>query len=107
MPAGIAENDRGRASAPQGGGAILRLKPCAALNIGIDRDPAAVETVDRADLAEMARGYSSSTPATPSPSCAPTASPATRLVYCDPPYLLRTRSSECTRYKYELADKRP
>jgi DNA adenine methylase len=98
-----------------GGGAILRLKQPASLNIGIDLDSAAI-----ARMREWARhAKSDDALRRPSPGKAITdrqfrfqrgdgiaflkSYPFTRkeLVYCDPPYMPETLQSRC-RYKYDL-----
>jgi DNA adenine methylase len=89
-----------------GGGAIMRRKKPATLNIGIDRDPEAIKAFPEADIAgndnvrfrfesgdglAFLRAYNFV---------------GDELVYCDPPYLFETRSSDRTRYVCELGDAR-
>jgi DNA adenine methylase len=87
-----------------GGGAVMRAKRPASLNIGIDKDPEAVKAVARAAIATYgeagfrfetgdALGFLRWYPFT-----------GDELVYCDPPYLFETRSSDRPRYAYELGD---
>jgi hypothetical protein len=104
-----------------GGGAILRLKQPAALNIGIDLDAAAI-----ARMREWARRRPTpknamlATPRPPSPNPAITdrqfrfqrgdgisflkSYPFTgsELVYCDPPYMMETRTRSL--YRFEMTD---
>jgi hypothetical protein len=105
-----------------GGGAIMRHKKPASLNIGIDRDPEAVKAVARAGIAENGEaGFHTLAAALPRAGIVGTGEAEFRfetgdglvflrsyrftgdeLVYCDPPYLFETRSSGRTRYAYEL-----
>jgi DNA adenine methylase len=88
-----------------GSGAVMRHKKPASLNIGIDRDREAVKAAARelidgigeggfcfeaGDGVAFLRSYDFA---------------GDELVYCDPPYLFETRSSERTRYDYEFGDK--
>ncbi len=81
-----------------GGGAIMQRKPPALRNIGIDRDARA--------LAELRCDY----PVERIHGCAHRFLAEYRftgreLLYCDPPYLLHTRTSgRCYRYDYEGQD---
>jgi DNA adenine methylase len=82
-----------------GGGAVLRAKRPALVNVGVDLDPAAVARVASivgdggevqllvADAIAYLRGRRWWTES---------------LVYCDPPYLMETRSSQRRMYRYEL-----
>lgn len=90
-----------------GGGAVMRAKLPAVVNVGVDRDPAAVALVEawaRTALPDGARaryefrcgdgisylqGRRWSTSA---------------LVYCDPPYLVRCRRQHRRLYRCELSD---
>lgn len=87
-----------------GGAAIMRHKRPAALNIGLDLDPSAIDAAlscsiagsddagfryEIGDALEFLRSY----PFT-----------GDELVYCDPPYLFETRSSDRPIYNYELGD---
>lgn len=94
-----------------GGGAVMRRKRPAALNIGfdLDLDPAAVAATEAftagdggaaggpryrfevGDALAFLRGYSFA---------------GDELVYCDPPYLLGTRRSGRSLYAFELGDER-
>lgn len=85
-----------------GSGAVLRAKRPAAVNVACDLDERA--------LAMLA---STVAPDGCCPGCtlrhedgliylARTALPETALVYCDPPYLMATRSSQRRYYRYEL-----
>ena len=87
-----------------GGGAVMCAKRPASLNIGIDRDPKAVNAVARAAIATHgeagfrfeigdALGFLRWYPFA-----------GDELVYCDPPYLFETRNSDRPRYAYELGD---
>ena len=81
-----------------GGGAIMRRKPAALHNIGIDRDARALGEFDCDYPVELIHG------------CAHRflseyAFEGTELLYSDPPYLKRTRSSRRRyRFDYEEAD---
>lgn len=90
-----------------GGGTILKEKPRAARTIAIDRDPAAIQNLadislqpgDR-DLAdEFWRGDARSLLVDFDYAAA-----GRVLVYCDPPYVLATRTGR-QRYKFEFSDK--
>jgi DNA adenine methylase len=100
-----------------GGGAIMRHKLPATVNIGVDRDPEAVKAVARAHIA----GSGEAGPAVGG--IAGNGEEGFRfeagdalaflrsyrfagdeLVYCDPPYLFETRSSRRTRYAFELGN---
>ena len=81
-----------------GGGAIMRRKPAALHNIGIDRDAGALGEFECDYRVELIHG------------CAhrflgESVFEGTELIYSDPPYLKRTRSSRRRyRYDYEEAD---
>jgi site-specific DNA-adenine methylase len=85
-----------------GGGAIMRLKRPAALNIGIDRDPEVIRSFivknDDSDrlsarlLIADALDFMSSYPFE-----------GRELVYCDPPYVHSTRAAR-TLYQFEMSD---
>jgi hypothetical protein len=76
-----------------GGGAVMRNKPPAQNNIGIDIDPKPLKSFDCGYLVDKVndcahhflREYDYS---------------GSELVYCDPPYLIETRSSE-RRYRHD------
>lgn len=80
-----------------GGAAILRLKKPAIASIAVDIDPAAVENLQRiappgcsvrqGDAISFLKGY-------------PWA--GDEFVYCDPPYLMETRSTRSRIYEYEF-----
>ena len=79
-----------------GGGAIMKRKPPAVRNIGIDLDRRAIEGFDGDGSVELHHG------------CALRFLEAfpfqgRELVYCDPPYLQATRRSE-RRYRHDLDD---
>jgi DNA adenine methylase len=113
-----------------GGGAIMRLKRPASLNIGIDRDRAAVEKARPPESREKA--YAGAQEESENPLCRTIDTPEARwifnqddgieflrfvatwwhrlfklngpvLIYCDPPYMRHTCAGRC-RYKYDLAD---
>jgi len=79
-----------------GGGAIMKRKPAALSNIGIDIDPQPVAHFDCHDPVNLVNGcayhflthydYQGS-----------------ELVYCDPPYLLQTRTSP-RRYRFDYTE---
>ena len=81
-----------------GGGAIMKRKPPALRNIGIDRDVRALDAFECDYPVELVHG------------CAHRflgefTFEGTELVYCDPPYLRRTRSSKRRyRFDYEESD---
>ena len=81
-----------------GGGALMRRKPAALHNIGIDRDAGALGEFECDYRVELIHG------------CAhrflgESVFEGTELIYSDPPYLKRTRSSRRRyRYDYEEAD---
>jgi hypothetical protein len=88
-----------------GGGAVMRAKRPASLNIGIDKDPEAVKAVARAAIAIHGEaGFRFETgDALGFLRWYPFA--GDELIYCDPPYLFDTRNSDRPRYAYELGDK--
>ena len=105
-----------------GGGAIMRHKKPASLNIGIDKDPEAVKAVARAPIVGNGEGGFHHA-GFPRARIVKSGEAGFRfetgdglaflrsypfagdeLVYCDPPYLFETRSSGRTRYAYELGD---
>ena len=79
-----------------GGGAVMRRKPGALRNIGIDLDPRAVSSFECAYAVELVNAdchaYLSEF-----------AFDGTELVYSDPPYLRGTRKSS-RRYRYDYDD---
>ena len=81
-----------------GGGAIMRRKPAALRNIGIDRDARALDAFECDYPVELIHG------------CAHRflseyAFEGSELIYSDPPYLRRTRTSKQRyRFDYEEAD---
>ena len=79
-----------------GGGAIIKRKPPALRNIGIDRDARALDAFECDYPVELVHG------------CAHRfltefTFEGTELLYCDPPYLKRTRSS-ARRYRYDYEE---
>jgi DNA adenine methylase len=87
-----------------GGGAIMRHKKPASLNIGIDRDPEAVKAVARAGIAGNGEGGFHFEAGDGLAFLRSYRFAGDELVYCDPPYLFGTRRSERTRYAFELGD---
>ena len=79
-----------------GGGAIMQRKPPALRNIGIDRDARALKRLHCDYPVEKAHGCAHRFPAE---------YPFTgrELLYCDPPYLLHTRTSG-RRYRYDYEE---
>ena len=81
-----------------GGGAIMRRKPPALRNIGIDRDARALARFECGYRVELVHGCAHRF-------VAGYAFEGTELVYSDPPYLKGTRTSRRRyRYDYEEAD---
>ena len=81
-----------------GGGAIMKRKPPALRNIGIDLDQRALEKFQCAYRVELVLGCAHRF-------LADYAYRGRELVYCDPPYLKQTRSSSrCYRFDYEEQD---
>jgi hypothetical protein len=80
-----------------GGGAILRMKRPAAINIGLDLDPQVINNLPQGTTPNLtlhvldALDYLKKRTFT-----------AGTFIYCDPPYLFSTRSSERRIYEYEL-----
>lgn len=102
-----------------GGGAVMRLKRPAALNVGVDLDGAAVqraanlvragEWISCARALPVGCGDVGIRPAAFEFVCGDGVELLRRrrswrgaLVYCDPPYLMATRSSQRRMYRYEL-----
>jgi hypothetical protein len=81
----------------------MRRKRPAALNIGIDRDPAAVKGV-AAGIAENSAALFQFHAGDALPFLRSYRFTGDELVYCDPPYLFTTRSTRRARYAYELGD---
>lgn len=97
-----------------GGAAVMRAKRPARVNVGIDRDPAALE------LARAAAGvFAGASRPIQREAIAPEFRfdcgcgieflrsypfAGRELVYCDPPYVRSTRSSPRDLYRYEMAD---
>jgi len=79
-----------------GGGAIMRRKPPAQRNIGIDLDPQALERFQCAYPVERVLGCAHRF-------LADFAYQGRELVYCDPPYLHATRSSD-RRYRFDYEE---
>ena len=77
-----------------GGGAIMRRKPPALRNIGIDRDARALARFECGYRVELVHGCAHRF-------VAGYAFEGTELVYSDPPYLKSTRTSR-RRYRYAL-----
>ena len=81
-----------------GGGAIMKRKPPALRNIGIDRDARALDAFECDYPVELVHGCAHRF-------LAEFTFEGTELLYCDPPYLRRTRSSTRRyRYDYEESD---
>ena len=81
-----------------GGGALMRRKPPALHNIGIDRDARALARFECEYPVELVHGCAHRF-------VAGYAFEGTELIYSDPPYLKRTRTSRRRyRYDYEEAD---
>lgn len=80
-----------------GRGAMMRLKKPAFSSIGIDSDPAVLDLWSDDDIPGIrltngdALNY-----------LANTTFPADTLIYCDPPYLMSTRSSQRPLYRHEF-----
>jgi DNA adenine methylase len=87
-----------------GGGAIMRHKKPASLNIGIDQDPEAVKAVARAGIAETGEARFHFEAGDGLAFLRSHSFAGDELVYCDPPYLFETRSSTRTRYTFELGN---
>lgn len=106
-----------------GGGSIMRLKRPAEVNIGIDRDGAAVDSFRKLLASPEVASIESSSTSPPDAAVLPPAAPpiSTRvehgdaleflrsyawrggeLIYCDPPYLMETRSSKGRMYACEM-----
>ena len=81
-----------------GGGAIMRRKPAALRNIGIDLDRQALDAFECDYPVELVHGCAHRY-------LAEFAFQGSELVYCDPPYLKHTRTSRRRyRFDYEEAD---
>ena len=81
-----------------GGGAMMKRKPPALRNIGIDRDARALDAFECAYPVETVHGCAHRF-------LAEFAFEGTELLYCDPPYLKHTRSSKRRyRFDYEESD---
>jgi DNA adenine methylase len=89
-----------------GGGAIMRRKKPATLNIGIDRDPEAIKAFPRTEVAENDQGRFRFESGDGLTFLRAYNFVGDELVYCDPPYLFETRNSDRTRYACELGDAR-
>ena len=76
-----------------GGGALMRRKPPALRHIGIDRDARARARFECEYPVELVHGYAHRF-------VAHYAFEGTELIYSDPPYLRRTRTSR-RRYRYD------
>jgi DNA adenine methylase len=87
-----------------GGGAIMRHKKPATLNIGIDKDPDAIKTAPRAGIAGTGEGGFHFQTGDGLAFLRSYRFAGDELVYCDPPYLFETRSSKRSRYTCELGD---
>ena len=95
-----------------GGGAIMRRKPAALRNIGIDRDARALDGFECDYPVELIHGCAhrflithNPHPSTRSRALRGLAFEGSELIYSDPPYLRRTRTSKHRyRYDYEEAD---
>ena len=94
-----------------GAGAVLRLKKPALLNIGVEIDPAVVSgfagrTTDSGDFGRQRQEWRTAPTIVSGDGIAFLESykfQGDELVYCDPPYLLATRSSG-KRYKFEMTE---
>lgn len=81
-----------------GGGAILRRKPPAANNIGIDKDPRALSSFHCDYPVQLINGCAHEF-------LASYCFTGRELIYCDPPYLLETRTSgRAYRFDYTRED---
>ena len=81
-----------------GGGAIMKRKPAALRNIGIDRDARALDVFECDYPVELVHGCAHRY-------LAEFTFEGTELLYCDPPYLKRTRRSKRRyRFDYEESD---
>ena len=81
-----------------GGGAIMRRKPAALRNIGIDLDARALDAFECDYPVELVHGCAHRY-------LAEFEFEGAELIYCDPPYLKRTRTSKRRyRFDYEEAD---
>jgi hypothetical protein len=83
-----------------GGGAILRHKKPAMASIGIDADPAVIASWKDYPLPGVTCIHANAISWLESASLTPDT-----LVYCDPPYLMETRSTQQQIYLFELADR--
>ena len=79
-----------------GGGAIMKRKPPALRNIGIDRDARALDAFECDYPVELVHGCAHRF-------LAEFTFEGTELLYCDPPYLKRTRRSK-RRYRFDYED---
>jgi DNA adenine methylase len=79
-----------------GGGAIMKRKPPALHNIGIDLDPQAINDFECTYPVELVNGCALKF-------LADYDYHGSELIYCDPPYLLHTRSS-ARRYRFEYQE---
>lgn len=82
-----------------GGGAILRIKRPAHENIAIDLDPGVANHWRGVDWLRFETGCGIAWLETQGPRLT-----ADDLVYCDPPYLMRTRRSQVDLYACEMSD---
>lgn len=89
-----------------GSGAIMRAKKPAFLNIGVDRDPAAIKAIARAGIAGTGEGRFRFEIGDALAFLRSYDFTGDELVYGDPPYLFETRSSGRALYEYELGDDR-
>ena len=81
-----------------GGGAIMKRKPAALRNIGIDRDARALDAFECDSPVELVHGCAHRF-------LAEFPFEGTELLYCDPPYLKHTRRcARRYRYDYEESD---
>lgn len=79
-----------------GGGAIMKRKPPAQRNIGIDLDPQAISGFESPYPVELINGCAHRF-------LADYAYQGSELIYSDPPYLLRTRTS-ARRYRFDYEE---
>ena len=84
-----------------GAGAIMRMKRAAAISIGIDIDASVIKAFSQGTTPNLtlhtcdAIGYLKTRNFTPA-----------TLIYCDPPYLMETRSTQRKLYRHELSDRK-
>jgi DNA adenine methylase len=83
-----------------GGGAVMRAKRPARVNIGIDIDPSTIATFrDAGSDAELLCCHATRWLLDKWPTLT-----GNELIYCDPPYLMETRRNWAKMYRYEMDD---